>query len=362
MNEANIIPFGIFSWHATSWITWGDIWDWPILYRLLSLSYNQRRALHIVPIVVELPVSTSLFISFVLFSCYIVFILIQSIRRYEVNENGLSSLCRCNISVAFVLQMWRAESLKAGAGSRSKAAKPCPPHPRLSATMLWARGEWASGRRRVGGGGGQSCLHGNLKHGVTDVIHPAVRLLSPASLSCYPLPHCPVHPLTVPVVPNACSRSLIGPVCMAYGPFYRVALSGCCSPPPPPLVFKSLDKTSHSAPAAHRFPLLHKASHAVGDCWVKKSVFAGCLLLLHGFGVALKSFPLACRDPGVLLCSLVTSLSLLVQLLIFNFLLSLFSISFPSFIFLNFLFQFSLLLFACLGLRERWPWSCVSEA
>lgn len=149
VNEANIIPFGIFSWHATSWITWGDIWDWPILYRLLSLSYNQRRALHIVPIVVELPVSTSLFISaFVLFSCYIVFILIQSIRRYEVNENGLSSLCRCNISVAFVLQMWRAESLKAGAGSRSKAAKPCPPHPRLSATMLWARGEWASGGRR----------------------------------------------------------------------------------------------------------------------------------------------------------------------------------------------------------------------
>lgn len=70
VNEANIIPFGIFSWHATSWITWGDIWDWPILYRLLSLSYNQRRALHIVPILVELPVSTSLFISaFVLFSC-----------------------------------------------------------------------------------------------------------------------------------------------------------------------------------------------------------------------------------------------------------------------------------------------------
>ncbi|KAA8583575.1 hypothetical protein FQN60_014783 [Etheostoma spectabile] len=32
--------------------------------------------------------------------------------------------------------MWRAESLKAGAGSRSKAAKPRPHHPHLSATML----------------------------------------------------------------------------------------------------------------------------------------------------------------------------------------------------------------------------------
>lgn len=30
-------------------------------------------------------------------------------------------------NIAFVLQMWRAESLKAGVGSRSKAAKPCPP-------------------------------------------------------------------------------------------------------------------------------------------------------------------------------------------------------------------------------------------
>ncbi|KAG7228512.1 hypothetical protein INR49_007686 [Caranx melampygus] len=36
---------------------------------------------------------------------------------------------RCNINVAFVLQMRRAESLKAGVGSRSKAAKPCPPPP-----------------------------------------------------------------------------------------------------------------------------------------------------------------------------------------------------------------------------------------
>lgn len=198
--------------------------------------------------------------------------------------------------------MWRAESLKAGAGSRSKAAKPCPPHPRLSATMLWARGEWAGGKGGGGWGGwGQSCLPGNLKHGVTDVVHPAVRLLSPASLSCYPSP----------------SRSCPSPHCHCgakrlfkepdetrlHGIWAILPCSSQCMLLPPPDL-KSLDKTSHSAPAAHRFPLLHKASHAVGDCWVKKSMFAGCLLLLHGFGVALKSFPLACRSrrPSVFPC------------------------------------------------------------
>lgn len=54
--------------------------------------------------------------------------------------------------------------------------------------------ERAGGKGGGGWGGwGQSCLHGNLKHGVTDVVHPAVRLLSPASLSCYPSPSlsCP---------------------------------------------------------------------------------------------------------------------------------------------------------------------------
>lgn len=52
-------------------------------------------------------------------------------------------------------------------------------------------------RKGVGGGGVGSCLHGNLKHGVTDVIHPAVHLLLP--------PHASrLSPPPFPVAPNAC--------------------------------------------------------------------------------------------------------------------------------------------------------------
>lgn len=44
-------------------------------------------------------------------------------------------LSGCNVNIAFILQMWRAESQKARVGSCSKAAE------RLSATMLCVRGE-----------------------------------------------------------------------------------------------------------------------------------------------------------------------------------------------------------------------------
>lgn len=130
------------------WIMFDDVFQTDkILYRLLwSLSYNQRRALLNVPILVVLSASRSLFISaLVLSTCSFevaLMYLIHSICRYKVNEHFAVAVYRCNINIAFVLQMWRAESLKAGAGSRSKAAKPRPHHPRLSATMLWARGEW----------------------------------------------------------------------------------------------------------------------------------------------------------------------------------------------------------------------------
>lgn len=86
--------------------------------------------------------------------------------------------------------MWRAESLKAGAGSRSKAAEPCPSHPHLSATVLRARGEWALLERdeKLLGGGVSLVSMGTLQHGlVTDVSHHAVRLLSPPQSS---FPRC----------------------------------------------------------------------------------------------------------------------------------------------------------------------------
>lgn len=77
---------------------------------------------------VVLSASVSLFISgFVLCTYFIVFIFISTLSRYKVKKEALVTVCRCNVNIAFVLQMWRAESLKAGAGSRSKAAKPRPP-------------------------------------------------------------------------------------------------------------------------------------------------------------------------------------------------------------------------------------------
>lgn len=47
----------------------------------------------------------------------------------------LGGSCRCNMTIAFIPQMSRAESLKAGAGSPSQAANPAPPS-RLCAPML----------------------------------------------------------------------------------------------------------------------------------------------------------------------------------------------------------------------------------
>jgi len=216
-------------------------------------------------------------------------------------------LCRCNINIAFFLQMWRAESLKAGAGSRSKAAKPCPSHPRLSATMLRARGEWALLEREekwVGGGLGQSGLHGNIKRGVTDVFHPAVHLL-PLLLSAVTR-KLPPSSLTVPVVPNACSQILTG-TRSAWHMDRFTAL--------PVLFLPNFHKKRSSV------ALLHDVSCAAG-CIIHVTgcpfLLSGCLSLLHGFGVAMKSFPFACVSR--LLLSLVScyTLSLLIQFLSFN--------------------------------------------
>lgn len=111
------------------------------LYRLLSrLSYNWRRALLYVPILVLLsPLSPYLFLLLYAFNfeVIIVFILICSICIWSKQTVFLSW---CNVNIAFILQMWRAESQKARVGSCSKAAEPCP-RPRLSATMPCVRGE-----------------------------------------------------------------------------------------------------------------------------------------------------------------------------------------------------------------------------
>lgn len=157
---------------------------------------------------------------------------------------------------------------------------------------------------------------------------------------------------------------------MAYGPFNHVALSGwtlCLFVSPIPL-----NKRSATTPAPRRIPppwcflccwwrwLLSVS------CWWQKIgplLLSGCLLLLHGFSVALKSFPALVPstmhvDPGWLL----PPVSLYITVywycfwpLIFFFLSFLlchpclsFSLNLPPF----FLWLFPLLC-ACLGLREK---------
>lgn len=71
-------------------------------------------------------------------------------------------------------------------------------------------------------------------------------------------------------------------------------------------------------------------------------LFSGCLLLLHGFAVALKSFPLIVPlmvhvDPGWLLLSPIIFHSLLILFLTFN-LFSLFFFYFVVFSFVSFNF------------------------
>ncbi|KAK5882662.1 hypothetical protein CesoFtcFv8_021223 [Champsocephalus esox] len=87
------------------------------------------------------------------------------------------------------------------------------------------------------GWGVQSCLHGNLKHGVTDVVHPAVHLLPLLSPNLIPLLLFLTVLSTVPVVPNAAlwdpDGTLMG-VCMAYGPFTHVAERFACLCPKVP--------------------------------------------------------------------------------------------------------------------------------
>lgn len=114
------------------------------LYRLLSqLSYNWRRALLYMPILVLLlsPLSPYLFLLLYAFHFEVLLVFICSICIWSKQTVFLSL---CNVNIAFILQMWRAESQKARVGSCSKAAEPCP-HPRLSATMPCVRGECERG-------------------------------------------------------------------------------------------------------------------------------------------------------------------------------------------------------------------------
>lgn len=199
----------------------------------------------------------------------------------------------------------------------------------------------------------------------------------PSSLSCLS-PHCPCGAKRLFTEPD---RTL---VCMAYGPFYHVFewLNAVCVP-------KSPNKRGSPTPAPHRIPpprcflccwwrwLLSVS------CWWKKIgplLFSGCLLLLllHGFGVALKSFPFLVPltmhvDPGWLLPSVSPCISLSTDTVSdFNLLFVYFLCSlFVSFNFASLLSNLSLFLsFLALSTplclpgtqRERWPWSCVSEA
>lgn len=112
----------------------------------------------------------------------------------------------------------------------------------------------------------------------------------PAPLSLPP-PHSPVCCPTIPVMPNACSESGRTLVCMAYG-------LPCCS------VWTLCLFVSRNPPIQVpllQYLLLHDASCFVsrGDLVfpdvVEKNkgiLLSGCLLLLHGFSVALKSSPL----------------------------------------------------------------------
>lgn len=109
----------------------------------------------------------------------------------------LVTVFRCNINVAFVLQMWRAESLKAGAGSRSKA-KLLPCCERLVSECC------SSGRNGVGG----SVLSPWEPKTWCNRCRPSCRALaSPAKPKPHPPrpPHCPVH------CPCGAKRRLMGP-------------------------------------------------------------------------------------------------------------------------------------------------------
>lgn len=192
--------------------------------------------------------------------------------------------------------MWRAESLKAGAGSRSKAAKPRPHHPRLSATMLWARGEWVLLEWGGGGVGGGWVLSPWEPKTWCNRCHPSCcALASPASRKPNPIPAVLfVDPLTLwcqTPVHRAWQDPAwhMGRFAMLLWVCERFA---CLCPQTP--------KRSPMTPAPQRIPPLRCFLWCwCRYCWVfpgggKKIgplLFSGCVLLLHGFGVALKSFP-----------------------------------------------------------------------
>lgn len=180
--------------------------------------------------------------------------------------NFLVTVYRCNINVAFVLQMWRAESLKAGVGSRSKAAKPPPPTLvcLLPCCERVVSERCSSGRKRGGGDGGSVLSPWEPKTWCNRCRPSCRALASPASLSCYPkvpAPHLPsltvlsVAPLSLwcqtPVQSLTRPRSAWHP-----GRFTTVLWVGEC--------FACFESCS----SPHLSP--HDAPRVVckGDCWV----------------------------------------------------------------------------------------------
>lgn len=162
--------------------------------------------------------------------------------------------------------MWRAERLKAGVGSRSKAASPALVHPRLLPCCECVVSEccsiWVEG-------GVRSCLHGNPKTWCNR-CRPACRALA----SCFSelTPPCPNLPssslsyvsLNVPVVPDRAWWDPDG-LCSVW---HTNALPAC--------VPESLCVRSSWTPEAQHFPppLCSLCSWFLGLLWGDIRLFA----------------------------------------------------------------------------------------
>lgn len=111
---------------------------------------------------------------------------------------------------------------------------------------------------------------------ITDVVHPAVHLLPLAALKPPPKPPSPlpgsslscVSPRPVPVVPNACSRSLTGPWSAWHMGRFLTTLLGVDERFAPDKA-----KSSSTTPAPHRIPppvMLLVLSVKSVSCWWRK--------------------------------------------------------------------------------------------
>lgn len=128
------------------------------------------------------------------------------------------------------------------------------------------------GRNRKGVGGLGSRLHGNPKHGVTDVIHPAVHLLLP--------PHAPVcHP----TLPRGAKRLFRG--WQDAGPHVTPqSRSASC---PLDIFTRLISKVDELASSA-------TLTRKVAVQLMSSRTFTGSLVLLHGSGVTLMFPPHCC--------------------------------------------------------------------